>query len=236
MVVRAGRGLFLTLEGGEGAGKSTQARALSHRLEAGGYRVITTREPGGTNLGEIIRGLLRRPAISRRFYSALTDSDVWTSMDPWAELFLFEAARAQLVNSLIEPALSSGSVVICDRFTDSTLAYQGYGRGLDLEAIAAANALATRDVRPDLTVLLDLPVEVGLARNRGEEENWRNSLGGETVAFYERVRAGFHALARAEPDRWLVLDATQPPDVTTNAIWVRLQQILPSEDRSTGTY
>lgn len=219
-------GLFITLEGGEGAGKSTLAQALAERLRAAGFSATVTREPGGTGLGEMVRHLIRRPVLARRLYSALSKSSAWTGLDPRAELFLFEAARAQVVNDVIQPALRRGDIVISDRFTDSTLAYQGYGRGLDLDAIRAVNDLATQGLRPDLTVLLDLPVEVGLARNRGEQEDWRRSLGGESLSFYERVRAGYLELARSEPQRWFVIDAAQPRERITDLLWARLLPLL----------
>lgn len=219
-------GLFITLEGGEGSGKSTQAHALAERLRAASFPVTVTREPGGTSLGEVVRELLKRPALARRVYIALAETSTWSKIDPRAELFLFEAARAQLVSQVVRPALDRGETVICDRFTDSTLAYQGYGRGLDLDIIHTVNDFAAQGLRPDLTVLLDLPVEVGLARKLGEQENWRASLGGEETAFHERVRRGFLTLAQTDPERWFVVDATQSPERITEIIWARLKPLL----------
>lgn len=213
------RGVFLTLEGGEGAGKSTVARLLLERCQAAAVPAIATREPGGTPLGELIRQLLRKPALARRFYAVLGDESRWTQISPIAELLLFSAARAQHVDSLIAPALVTGTHVICDRYVESTLAYQGYGRGLPREHLEAAIALATRGLRSDLVVLLDVPVEVGLARKRGEEG--RDQIGQEPRAFHERVRAGYLALAREEPERWLVLDGCRPPAELVAAIWQR---------------
>ena len=206
----------MTLEGGEGAGKSTQARALAARLAAIGRAAVLTREPGGTPFGEIARALV--------LHHALAEGGERFELDQTAELLLFAASRAQLVDAVIRPALARGAVVICDRFADSTVAYQGYGRGIPLAIIDQANAIATRGLVPDLTVLLDLPVEVGLARRRGEAAP--DHFERETLAFHERIRAGFLALAAAAPGRWLVLDAQQPPDAITDAIWQRLAPLL----------
>lgn len=217
------RGVFLTLEGGEGAGKSTVAGLLLERLHAAALPAIATREPGGTPLGELIRQLLRKPALARRFYAVLGDESRWSQISPIAELLLFSAARAQHVDTLIAPALAAGTHVICDRYVESTLAYQGYGRGLPREHLDAAIALATRGLRSDLVVLLDVPVEVGLARKRGEEG--RDRIGQEPRAFHERVRAGYLALAREEPERWLVLDGCRPPAELVDVIWQRFVQL-----------
>ncbi|HEY8490949.1 MAG TPA: dTMP kinase [Dehalococcoidia bacterium] len=217
-------GIFVTLEGGEGSGKSSQARALEARLRASGRAVTVTREPGGTDLGEVVRQVIRKPALARRVFSGLTDSVTWSGVTPLAELFLFEAARAQLVAEVVRPALAAGAVVLSDRFTDSTLAYQGYGRGLDLELVRTVNGYAAAGVTPDLTVLLDVPVEVGLARKAGEAGV--DAIGREALAFHQRVRRGYLALAAAEPERWLVVDAAAPPERVTEAIWARLAPLL----------
>jgi dTMP kinase len=189
----AASGLFITFEGGEGSGKSTQAELLARSLEAAGRRVLRLREPGGTPLGEELRQLL----LHRR-----------ADISPLGELLLFLAARAELVRAIIRPALAEGSIVICDRFSDSTLAYQGYGRGIGLDQVRRINESATGGLKPDLTVLLDLPVETGRARKQRDEDAFQ----GEDDAFHERVRQGYLALAREEPDRWLVLDATRPAE------------------------
>jgi len=223
------RGCFVTLEGGEGSGKSTQIRRLRERLEAGGYAAVATREPGGTDLGEIARALSRKPAISRRFYRELTGS-YWQHSDPLAELFLMSASRAQLVGEVILPALSRGEAVLSDRYDDSTLAYQGYGRGLDLETLRTVNAIATRRLRPALTVLIDLPAEVGRGRKVGEQG--RDVIGAADLSFHQRVRTGYLQLAAAEPARWLVLDGTLAPEEITALIWRRLQPLLPTPPRS----
>jgi dTMP kinase len=206
----------VTLEGGEGAGKSTQARALAARLGALGREVVLTREPGGTPFGEIVRTLA--------LHHAARPADPPVDVGERAELLLFAASRAQLVEAVIRPALHRGAVVLCDRFTDSTLAYQGYGRGISLEVIRQANAIATGGLSPDLTVLLDLPAEAGLARRLGEAAP--DHFEREAIAFHERLRAGFLTLAAAEPGRWLVLDALRPPAELTDAIWVRLQPLV----------
>jgi dTMP kinase len=187
--------LFVTFEGIEGSGKSTHLRELATHLGAAGHAVVETREPGGTAAGAAIRGLLLG-----------ADAVPLSSL---SELFLYCADRTQHVSEVIRPALTADQIVLCDRFSDSTIAYQGYGRGLDLTALRALDARARDGLWPDLTFLLDCPVEVGLGRARG-----RRSAGDrferETTLFHERVRAGFHALAAAEAARFCVLDATQP--------------------------
>ncbi len=202
---------FVTLEGGEGSGKSAQTQRLEQRLTARGLDVVATREPGGTPAGEGIRDIVLHPPGGVR-------------LDPLAELLLFEAARAQLVATVIRPALERGAVVLCDRFIDSSLAYQGYGRGVDLNVVERLNAIATGNLRPDLTLLLDVPVEVGLARRR--REGGLNSLDGEDIAFHERVRQGYLALARREPGRWRVIDATRSLDEVTEAVWSAVREWL----------
>ncbi|MDA1002795.1 MAG: dTMP kinase [Chloroflexi bacterium] len=204
----APRGRFVTLEGGEGAGKSTQIEALARLAERGGREVVTCREPGGTALGEALRSALfaeRDPAPA-----------------PAAELLIFAAARAQLVADVIRPALARGALVLCDRYADSTLAYQHHGRGLDREAVRAVNAVATDGLWPDLTILLDLDPKDGFARG----ERGGDYLERETLAFHRRVRDGFLRLAADEPTRWLVLDATKPPMQITHAAWQRIESLL----------
>ena len=188
--------MFITLEGPEGAGKTTQLRALADYLRGCGYDVVTTREPGGTAIGDQIRHVLHDTAN--------------VAMSPTAEVLLYAASRAQLVAEVIQPALAAGRVVLCDRYADSTMAYQGYGRGLDRDALAALTAVATGVLRPDLTLLLDLDVARGLARRRDEGEEM-NRLDLETIEFHRRVRAGYLALAAAEPARWQLIDADRPP-------------------------
>jgi dTMP kinase len=187
--------LFVTFEGIEGSGKSTHLRQLAAHLRAGGQVVVETREPGGTPAGAAMRGLLLG-----------ADTVPLTAL---SELFLYCADRTQHVSEVIRPGLAAGHVVLCDRFSDSTIAYQGYGRGLDLGVLRALDARARDGIWPDLTFLLDCPIEEGLARARGRATA-RDRFENETHAFHERVRAGFQALAAAEPGRFSVLDARQP--------------------------
>ena len=203
------RGLFITLEGGEGSGKSTQAQALRALLEDAGRSVTITREPAGCPLGQRARELLNDRSLK---------------LDARSEFLLFAAARAQHVAEVIRPALDRGEVVICDRFGDSSVAYQGYGRGLDLEDVREANRMATQGLVPDLTVLLDVPVETGLGRKAGEKAPDR--IGQEGAQFHERVRQGYLAMAAKEPDRFLVRDGTLPPEEITRTIWRRLEPLL----------
>lgn len=194
--------MFITLEGTEGCGKTTQVLPLADALRRQGWDVLTTREPGGTPIGEQVRTVLNN-----------LDN---TEMHARTEILLFQAARAQHVEQLIRPHLARSGVVICDRFADSTLAYQGYGRQQPLEPLKTLVDYATGGLKPDLTLLLDLDVEVGLRRRaRGGEWNRLDAL---EVAFYQRVRQGYYELARAEPARWVVIDASQPPDLVQEAM------------------
>jgi len=188
-------GLFITFEGGEGSGKSTQIARLAERLRAGGRDPVVTREPGGTPLGEGIRALLLDPA---RPPDALT------------EALLMVAARAELVARVIRPALARGQVVLCDRYADSTLVYQGAGRGLDRALLRSLNDAATGGLTPDLTLLLDLDPAIGLSRRSAAGEP--NRLDREPEAFHARVRAAYLELSREEPARWVALDATLPSE------------------------
>lgn len=188
-------GRFIAFEGPEGAGKSTHAERAAAVLRAAGHRVELTAEPGGTPLGERLRELLLHART--------------TPPLPLAELFLYLADRAQHVADVIQPALASGAIVLTDRYSASTIAYQGYGRGLDLDAVTRADAWARGGLSPDLTILLDLPVRTGLQRAHGDDR-----FHAELEAFHERVRHGFHAQAVADTARWRVIDADQPePEV-----------------------
>ncbi|MBI2846653.1 MAG: dTMP kinase [Chloroflexi bacterium] len=200
-------GLFITFEGGEGSGKSTQAKALEKRLSAQGTPSILTHEPGGTPIGNRIRFLLKHDS----------------SISPEAELLLFLACRAQLVTRVIKPGLEKGFVVICDRYADSTFAYQGYGRGLDMGFIKACNNLASQGLKPDLTILPDVPVELGLKR-KGQKNGDRFEE--EELAFHRRVREGYLKLTSAEPQRWLVVDGTLPRRTVSATIWKRVKGLL----------
>jgi len=193
--VTAPRGKFISLEGGEGAGKSTLLAGLRERFAARGIELLLTREPGGTGLGEAVRGILLDPA--RRGMSAES------------ELLLMFASRAQLVREVIEPALAAGRWVLCDRYVDASYAYQGGGRGQPPERIAALEAWACAGLKPDLTLLLDLPVSTGRARAAGRGEADRIEV--EADAFFERVRETYRARAAAEPERFRVIDASLAP-------------------------
>lgn len=188
--------MFITFEGPEGSGKSTQLPRLAQFLEDSSLQVVKTREPGGTKIGDQIREVLVR-----------MDN---TELHPRTEILLFLAARAQLVEELIIPSLQQGKIILCDRYGDSTLAYQGYGHGLDLETLRAMLQFATGGLKPDLTILLDVDVLTGLKRKKIKEE-W-NRLDAFELSFHERVRAGYKILAEQEPERWKIVDATQDPD------------------------
>ncbi len=196
--------MFITLEGPDGSGKSTQIRLLYERLVAAGYDVLLTREPGGTPIGDQVRQVLHD----------LKNQE----MAAEAEILLYSASRAQLVAQVIRPELAAGRIVLCDRYADSTMAYQGYGRGLDLEALSAITAFATGSLKPDLTVLLDVSVETGLSRRKTGGGEW-NRMDQQTLDFHRRTRAGYHALAAAEPDRWTVVDASGTEDEVAAAVW-----------------
>ncbi len=204
------RGFFITFEGGEGSGKSTQLARLLTALRADGWDALETQDPGGTPAGREIRRVLLDPAQS--------------GLAPLAELLLYEASRAQLVAEVIRPALAAGRVVLCDRFTDSTVAYQGHGRGLDLALIERLNGLAAGGLVPDCTFLLDVDPAVGLDRVRLRTAADR--LEGEALAFHQRVRQGFLALARREPERVVVLDAAAPAEEIARRIRRRVSAVL----------
>ncbi|MFB9993633.1 dTMP kinase [Deinococcus oregonensis] len=197
------RGLFITFEGPEGAGKTTQIARLVERLQDTGIAHIVTREPGGTPLGTRVRQVV------------LLEPDL--QVDPLPEFLLYSASRAQLVERVIRPALERGEVVVCDRYADSSLAYQGAGRGLDAGLLTQITHAATGGLQPDLTFLLDLDPAVGLARaaTRGEPDRLERA----DLGFHQRVRAGFLALAQQEPKRFCVLDGTDSPDELERQIW-----------------
>lgn len=202
--------LFITFEGGEGCGKSVQSRRLYRRLLKSALPVLLTHEPGVTVLGKRITRLLK------------WSQDV--NISPMAELLLFNTSRAQLVEEVIRPNLEKGVSVICDRYTDSTTAYQGYGRGLDMETVVAVNGVGTRGLTPDLTILLDIPVEEGLARKSDKN---KDRFEGESVKFHQHVREGYLKMAADEPERWLVVDATRSKDVIAGIVWQRVRKLLP---------
>ncbi len=207
--------LFVTFEGPDGSGKTTQIKLLAGHLQALGYDVLVTREPGGTSIGDQIRVVLH---------------DVKNvEMACETEFLLYSASRAQLVRQVIKPHLVRGGVVLCDRFADSSMAYQGYGRELDLAAVRLITQFATEGLVPDLTVYLDLPVEVGIERKQvahaAQAGEW-NRLDQQSVDFHRRVRQGYLQMAQADPDRWLVIDAAQSIDDTQAVIRKRLETLL----------
>ena len=207
--------LFITFEGGEGCGKSTQAKALWKKLSRLGIPAELTHEPGGTTLGNELRHLLKRKRQD--------------TISPEAELLLFAASRIQLVSEVIRPKLREGKVVICDRFADSTTAYQGYGRGIDLANIKAINELSTQSIKPDLTILLDTSTQKGLSR---KQSKMKDRFETEEIAFHNRVRDGYLRLAAQEPERWLVIDATLTKTKIGKIIWDRVNQLLQAENVS----
>lgn len=220
-------GVFITFEGPEGSGKSTQARLLYERLQALGYPAILTREPGGTRIGEMIRRIL----VDLRH----------TEMAPTTETLLFSAARAQLVSELVRPYLNTGGIVLCDRYADSTFAYQGYGLGRDLDELKAITGVATGGLMPDLTFYLDLDVEAGLRRKRTARDRaseaanpgstfstppeW-NRLDARDLAYHQRVATGFAELIRRDPERWRRLSAEQPVDALAEQIFQEVEPVL----------
>ena len=209
--------LFITFEGPEGAGKSTQIKLLRDYLTADGYKVLVTREPGGTPLAEDFRNIVKHYHGEEPLY-------------PATELLLFEAARAQHVNYVIKPALNDGVIVLCDRFTDSTAAYQGAGRALDEEFLQRLNNFAAGDCMPDLTLLFDLPVEIGLARAEVRAANITNHndrLEEEKIDFHQRVRNCYLAIAEREPGRVKVLDATLPIEELFEQVKLQVSNALP---------
>lgn len=195
--------MFITLEGPEGSGKSSQLPALAEFLRSRGYTVLTTREPGGTPIGDQVRQVLTRMENQ--------------GMSPRSETLLFCAARAQLVDQVIRPALARGEVVISDRYADSTLAYQGYGHGNDLTVLRQLLHFATGGLWPDLTLLLDVDSAAGLERRRSSGGEW-NRLDDYALSFHQRVRQGYLDLARSQPERWVVVDAAQPMDAVQQAL------------------
>ena len=203
-------GLFITFEGGEGCGKSTQIAALKARLEAMGKTVVQTREPGGTALGESVRNLLQY-------------DDAGQGMSPEAELLLFAASRAQHVRELIVPAIAEGQIVLCDRFLDSTTVYQGVARAIDSKKVDTINQFAIGDTNPDLTILIDLPPEIGLARVHARSDGQLDRMEKEAIEFFQAVRQGYLDLAKSEPKRFLVLDGSQSAEELETQIWQKVE-------------
>ncbi len=201
--------LFITFEGGEGCGKSTQSKILYRRLKKLGKSVLLIHEPGITTLGKKVTRLLK-----------------WSkniNISPLAELLLFNVSRTQLVTEVIKPNLKKGAIVICDRYADSTTAYQGYGRGLELNTVKSANALGTQGLIPNLTILLDIQVEAGLKRIKDKKPDRFET---ENLSFHQRVRQGYLKLSKTEPKRWLVIDATKSKKFIAGIIWQRVSKLI----------
>ena len=189
--------MFITFEGPDGSGKTTQIRKLIPVLQEKGLDIVHTREPGGTDIGDQIRSVIMNMKNK--------------SMHPRAEILLFCASRAQLVEELIRPSLTEGKFVLCDRYADSTMAYQGYGHGLDRETLSQLLNFATGGLKPDLTLLFDISAEAGLRRRLSNHEEW-NRMDDYALQFHERVRSGYLAMAAAEPERWAVINADRTPE------------------------
>lgn len=195
--------MFITLEGPEGSGKTSQTAQLADFLSQLGHEILTVREPGGSDIGEQIRGVIM----------AMKN----TAMNPRTEILLFLASRAQFVEEIVRPALNAGKWVLCDRYADSTLAYQGYGHQVDLDVLRQLLKFATGGLTPDLTLLLDIETQVGLARKRKAGGEW-NRLDAYPPEFHQRVRQGYLELAQQEPQRWVVIDAGQPAEMVQSAM------------------
>ncbi|MEN3026096.1 MAG: dTMP kinase [Chlorobiota bacterium] len=201
------KGILISFEGLDGCGKSTQVELLAERLRSLGYTVQVFREPGATPLSESIRQLL--------LYTP-------TEIVPVAEMLLFNAARAQLVESAIRPALAAGAIVLCDRFADSTTAYQGYGRGLPIDQVLLCNHIATGGLKPALTLFLDVPVEVAIQRSQKGDRMERSGY-----EFFERVRQGYWEIARREPERVVCIEASSSPERVHATVWEHVRRLLP---------
>lgn len=204
---------FITFEGTEGAGKSTQIKLLAERIQGTGRKVRVLREPGGTPIGEEIRHTLQHSAQN-------------AAMTPEAELLLINASRAQLVREVIRPALAAGEIVLCDRFYHSTLAYQGYGRRLDISRVQQIIDLAVGDTRPDLTLMLHVPLTISEQRRKARPLAVRDRFEESDRAFFERVEQGFRALAKADPSRIKWIEATQPIEVVAGEIWKEVERVI----------
>ncbi len=214
------RGLFLNFEGMDGCGKTTQARMAAERLRKEGYDVLESVEPGGTPIGQQVRRILLDPANE--------------ALAPRAELLLYFACRAQNVEQWVKPALDRGSIVVTDRFTDSTMAYQGYGRGLGREIVLTLDRIACQGVAPDLTVIVDIDLETSLARararNRTVADNHETRMDEQAAEFYRRVRAGYQEMVRLEPHRFAVVDGRGDIDTVARGVWEAIQGKLPRHD------
>jgi dTMP kinase len=212
----ARKGVFITLEGPDGGGKSTQARLLAERLRREGHVVLESVEPGGTRIGQQIRRILLDPAYSE--------------LRPTAELLLMFAARAQNVEEAILPALEQGQIVVSDRFTDSSIAYQGAGRGLGWDTVLQVDRIACRGLKPDLTLCIDIDTETGLARahsrNRNETAKSESRLDEQAVEFHQKARAAYHELAQREPRRFRLIDGRGAPEAVAEKVWNEVMKLL----------
>ncbi len=206
-------GLFITFEGSEGSGKSTQIDLLATRIEAVRRKVIVTREPGGTEIGEEIRHLLKHSSAGKE-------------MCPETELLLFAASRAQLVREVILPALESGKIILCDRFLDSTTVYQGVARKISADPVSSINRFAVGDLLPHLTIVLDVPAEVGLSRIKHRASDLPDRMEQENIGFYRNVREGYLMLAKSFPDRFVVVDGTLSTEIIEETIWNAVSPLL----------
>ena len=212
-------GVFITFEGPEGSGKTTQIKLLANKLQENGNKILLTREPGGTAIGDAIRAILLDMKSA--------------NMCAKTESFLFNAARTQLVHQVIQPALTEGKIVLCDRYADSTLAYQGYGRQQNMDELQMLCNVATDGLVPNLTIYLDLDEKHGLARKAaGNTEEW-NRMETQSLEFHHAVRKGFLHLANSEPDRWLVIDANRDIEIVQNEVWQRVRTLLQMPNRVT---
>jgi dTMP kinase len=215
------KGLFITFEGTEGCGKSTQMELLRRQLLSLGHRVHPLREPGGTSIGEEIRHTLKHSKNN-------------AAMTAEAELFLMNASRAQLVREIIRPALAAGEIILCDRFYDSTTAYQGYGRQLDLKMVQSVVVMAVGDTKPNLTLMLKVPPEISEQRRAARQSTLpfiRDRIEEASQEFFVRVAKGYEAIAAANPDRIRVVDATGPVETVCVKIWEHVQAALPKVGR-----
>ena len=199
-------GYFITFEGSEGCGKTTQIEALAKALEAQGKTVLITREPGGTLIGEKIRNLLQDPSHKN-------------DISDMTELLLFSASRAELITSRIQPALSRGEIVICDRFYDSTFVYQGLGRAINMNIVEQLNQITVGTLKPDLTILLDLDAKIGIQRAKSRQSGELDRIENESLAFFEAVRNGYLELAKKEPERFKTIDGLLSVDAIKEIIW-----------------
>ena len=206
-------GLFITFEGSEGSGKSTQIHLLASRIEAAHRKVIVTREPGGTEIGEEIRHLLKHSSAGKE-------------MCPETELLLFAASRAQLVREVILPSLDKGKVILCDRFLDSTTVYQGVARKISADPVSSINRFAVGDIMPNLTIVLDVPAEVGFSRIKHRVSDLPDRMEQENIGFYRNVREGYLVLAKSFPDRFVVVDGTLSTEKIEEIIWNAVSPLL----------